>query len=173
MVTVTAIDIEDHTYQAPFFNIETIDPIDWITIGTDVYTVVSGFVPDATEQFPVVPTTFGMHYDTPILLVNGEKYPIGRWFDENRTTKIGATVYSTVKKQFTGSNIQNVTVNYYTQTYTITISTGFKIKCSPNLPFLLHDGTFKKAEDLIVTDQLKSFFEYDNLTQKYSIAPTT
>ena len=171
MIQIANIDVETHTYLQPFYNVETSEEIDWYSLATDVYTVVSGFVPDKTSDFPVVPTTFGLHPDTPVLLESGDKYPIGRWYDERQNTTLGILLFNPISKNFEKGNCFKISVAYYTTTYTITLTSGASFKCSADLPILLNNCTWKGAQDLIVDDELKSYFNFDVSTKKYSIAP--
>ena len=170
MVTVSNIEIETYNYLHPFYNIETEKLSDFIVLATDVYTMVTSRKTDENLLFPNIPTTFGLHYDTPILLDNGEKYSIGRWYEERRISRIGLLLYDNSIKKFIPGLSSIVGLGEYLETYTITLSTGSRIKCSKDLPFLLDNNTSVKAKDLVIGQMLKSFFNYDALTKTYSLA---
>lgn len=170
MVTITNIEIESHNYLQPFYNIETEKLSDFIVVATEVYTMITSRKTDEALLFPIQPTTFGLHYDTLILLANGEKYSIGRWYEERRTSHIGLLLYDNKVKKFIPGTSYIVGIGEYLETYTVTLSTGDSVKCSKDLPFLLDDNSSIKAENLVIGQMLKSFFNYDLITKTYSIA---
>ena len=171
MIKVTSVTSHTDTFDSEFYNLETEDTIDWITIGTDVYNVVAAHVPDKSVDFPNAPTTFGLHGDTPILMLNGDRYTIGRWYNERKTSRLASLIYDNTHKRFIGGNIGGITVAYYTTCYTINLDNGQFFKCSGDLPVVLENNSWKLAKDLKQDDPLKTFFNYDNTTKKFTIAP--
>lgn len=171
MIKVTSVTSHTDTFLSEFYNLETESTVDWITIGTDVYNVVASHVPDKTKDFPNAPTTFGLHGDTPILLLNGERYTIGRWYAERKTSRLASLIYDKNNKRFIGGDIGGVTVSSNTTYYTITLDNGQSFKCTGDLPVVLENNTWKIAKDLKQDDPLKTFFNYDNITKKFTIAP--
>lgn len=161
MIKVISVNTNTSTYSKSYYNIETEETSEWIVLGTSAFNVVSSLVPDVNNDFQIVPTTFGLDTNTQILIEGGQKYEIGRWFEERRNVTFNVLIFNTTLKRFVKGKAFNIRQNFYTESVTVTIETGETITCSSDLPFYMHDGTWKEAKDLIVDDQLKSFFSLD------------
>jgi len=161
MVTVVSASAQSTTYAQPFYNLETEESSEWIVLGNSVLSVVSCVVPDANEDFQTVPTTFGLDGSTLINVEGGQRYEIGRWFEERKNVVLNVLIYDTTSKRFVRGQAFNVKQNFYTDFIILTLSTGEILKCSPDMPFYMHNGTWKEAQDLVANDQLKSYFSLD------------
>lgn len=112
-------------------------------------------------------------YCTPVYLLNGEIKTMGSMYDEGIREFYSLGVDPETLKTIPVF-VHDLRIGQYTdKVYHIELSNGTSIQCTSNHPIMLVDGTYKKAEDIKITDILNTnlmthFIEKDSRPFMYN-----
>jgi len=96
-----------------------------------------------------------LHYDSEVLLSNGDKIKIGEWFDNYPDVELEVLSIDENGEIVTNRGY-NPKCSLQKYVYEIETEDGKIHKMSGNHQVMLIDGTYKKASDLTIEDEIKS-----------------
>lgn len=99
--------------------------------------------------------------DTPVMTLLGKSKSIKSLVDDYNNG-IKNYVYSCTEDGtiVPGEVISGQLTKYVNKLYELTLDNGEVIRCTPDHPFMLRDGSYKHAEDLLMTDSLMPITVY-------------
>lgn len=99
-------------------------------------------------------------YDTPILLEDGSYILIGEWVEKFPNKKMKVVSFDEKNNKFVFSEGCFPRLGQITDVeYEILLESGELIKCTANHPFLLTSGIWKRADELLESDDILKYIK--------------